>query len=234
MLTTNPGLARRGTDGLALIGPTRADVCGIRFFNDDGGADGGPKSGFPANTPVDQMTPEEKAAYWRAESKKHQKVAAKYEKLGDVDTVAQALEDAEKTRNESLTEQQKAVADATKAGETAGYEKARDLFAKPAISAILQTRVKRPGETDQEVQARVEGVIGALNVTAFLNEDGALDAAKVETFAQSLAPSDGDEQRPGNDPIADALRRQHQNPHGHGGSIASMEEEHFKRLTNQS
>jgi hypothetical protein len=245
-----PYPARRTKDGLAIIGPTWADVTGTRFFNDDQGAPGGTGTppaqeqnptgtpggaddpGFPANTPVAQMTAEQQAAYWRDQSKKQQSLAEKFAKLGDFDTVKKALDDAEASRQSALTEQQKAVEAAEAAAKTAGYEEARDKFARPAVAAILLARTKRADEKDEDATARVKGVVDALNVAAFLDEHGVLDAAKVETFAQSLAPTDsnGGSGQHG-DPLADVLRRQSPTPVGSGGSVKAIEDEVYARLS---
>lgn len=240
---TNPAFARRTRHCLAQIGPTRFDVVGARFFNDDAGADGGntPPTqennnggnedlGFPLHTPTDQMTDAQKAAYWRHESKKHQKDAERWSKLGDFETVKKALDDAEKARQASLSEQEKAVENARKEGETTGFERARDQFAKPALTAILVARTKGSQEKEEDARARVKNAVEALNVTAFLDENGELDAEKVETFAQSLAPSGGNGSAGGGDPLAAALRRQGSAPQGHAGSVAAMEKDFYDRL----
>lgn len=247
MNTPNP--ARRDRNGLALIGPTRFDVTGTRFFNDDagpaggtgtppaqennpGGNSGGEDLGFPANTPTEQMTPEQQAAYWRNQSKTQQKRAERFAALGDFDTVKKALDDAEASRQAALTDQQKAVEAAQSAAKAAGYEEARDKFARPAVAAILLARTKRADEKDEDASARVKGVVDALNVTAFLDENGVLDAAKVESFAQSLAPTDsnGGSGQQG-DPLADVLRRQSTTPIGSGGSVKAIEDEVYARLS---
>lgn len=227
--------ARRNTDCLAQIGPTRFDVTGIRFFDGEHGASGNPPqepkpgeqgsgdAGFPANTPLTEMTPEQQAAYWKNESKKHQKTADKWSKLGDYEAVSQSLTDAEAARQSALTDQEKTVEDARKSGEQTGYSKARDSFAKPAVRAILVAQTRGHAESKEDAETRVDSILTALDVQAFIGDDGTLDAAKVETFAQSIAPKDGGAGSGGSgDPLADTLRRQTPTPQGQGGSIAAL------------
>lgn len=195
------------------------------------------QNGFPRNTATDDMTPDQKAAYWRNESKKHQadakakdKDLAKWSGLGDFDTISQSISDADEQRRSALSDQQKAVEDAEKSARSAGYAEARDKFAKPALQAILVNKTKGAAESDEDAATRVNGILAVLDVQAFIGDDGGLDAAKVDTFAQSLAPKDGNGAQQQGDPLADVLRRQQESANGHAGSVASMEAEIYKRL----
>lgn len=186
---------------------------------------------FPLATPLSSMTPEQKAEYWRHEAKKKQSLLKPWERLGSIDDVNAKLTAADAAAAASLTDQEKAVNEARTAGESAGFEKARDSFAKPAVQAILVARTQRADETPEDAQARVKSVVDALNVAAFVNENGELDAAKVESFAQSLAPMDSNGGTNSGDPLADVLRRQAQIPPGSGGSVKSIEDEAYARLS---
>ncbi|WP_157811178.1 hypothetical protein [Microbacterium lacus] len=150
--------------------------------------------GFPKDTAVDDMTPEQGRAYWRNMSKTNQKEAEAFRKLGKTpDEIRTILADAETARQAALTADQKAIEDAKQTG----FSEAREKFARPAVHAILVARTKGAKESDEDAATRVSGLLDVLDVTKFVNAEGVLDASKVETFAQSIASKDSNDGTPG-------------------------------------
>jgi hypothetical protein len=114
MLASKPTFARRGLDGLAQIGPSKFDLRGIRFVTDNEGADGA-DNGFPAETPVKNMTPEQQAAYWKHQSLKHESRATAFGGLTP-EEVQRLKDENDQLKQAGLTDQQRAIDEAEKRG----------------------------------------------------------------------------------------------------------------------
>lgn len=110
MLTSTPTFARRGPDGLAQIGCSRFDTIGLRFVTDNEGADG-----FPANTPVKDMTPEQQVAFHQAKARK---LEDRLKAFGGKtpEEIAQMQADLDAARAASQSAEEKAIQDAKQAG----------------------------------------------------------------------------------------------------------------------
>jgi hypothetical protein len=155
----------------------------------DGGGAGGDKGGsgdkggdlgFPANTPVAEMTLEQQVAYHRHQSRKHEQRAREWQGAAGDKTPEQikaALDAAEKARQDSLTDAQRQVEDAQK---TARIESAKD-GARAALELALGHDPEKNDQSD---------VIDVLDMGRFLTDDGRIDTAKVRAFAAKTAPSD--------------------------------------------
>lgn len=138
--------------------------------------DEGNKLGFPKDTPTADMTDAERAAYWRTESKKHQKALPK--NLADLQRDAQAWQDyqrTQKTPEQQQTEQQQRDSEARIKREAA------EDAAKTLLEAILSERGKKTEEVDD--------LLDTLNLSKLLTDDGKLDRTKVRTLADKLAPT---------------------------------------------
>jgi hypothetical protein len=189
---------------------------------------------FPVETKVADMTPEQRAEYWRHESKKQQKNLTPWLKFGSVDEVRTKLTAADDAAAAALSDADRALAQARTEAQTAGFEAARDKFAKPAVQAILVARTRGADETPEDAAARVNGVLEVIDVQKFIDADGNLDAAKVETFANTLAPRASNDGTPPGDLLGDVLSRQSKTPPGTGGSVAAMEQAFYDRLKPKS
>lgn len=207
--------------------PTRAALRrprGIRFFapvDDDLGNGGTPSKddpGFPANTPVADMTPEQQAAYWKDQSKKQQKIA---EGRADYDTHKAASVELAALKASNATAEEKALADAKEKGVAEG----KNHFLDPAVSFALQALTKRSAD---EIAAAIQFV----DTTKFLDADGNLSADNLTAFAATLAPGNGNGSQLSTDPVLDALNRQGHDQHQQqGGSVNALADAEYERLT---
>lgn len=188
---------------------------------------------FPSGTPVSSMTPEQKAEYWRHEAKKKQALLKPYEKLGPLENLTQKLSAADAAAQAALSEQERAVVAARTEGESAGFAKARELYAAGAIEASLVTLTRGNGETLEDASTRVQGALKFADVTKFISENGALDTEAIQTFAKSLGQTDSNGGNQQGDPLAGVLRRQAQIPTGQGGSVRQIEEARYAELKAQ-
>lgn len=130
--------------------------------------------GFPAKTPIAEMTDKQQSAYWRNESKKQQRIA---ESRADYDQNKADAEAYRAHKAEQQTPSEKAINDAKL---EAKKEVAGDA-AVQSLRAILSSR----GKDDAELNDLLEFV----SADRFVTTDGKVDHQKVTTYADKLAPT---------------------------------------------
>jgi hypothetical protein len=133
--------------------------------------------GYPQGTPLEQMTGDQREAYWKYHSRKWQSRA---EEKSDYDALKAKAEqyDTLAASQASQTEQQ--IAAARNEGYQQAAAKAAVVLVDAHVRAGLQTRLG----PDQ-----VEALAGNLNHQHFLAADGlSVDAAKVSAFVNTVAP----------------------------------------------
>jgi hypothetical protein len=175
--------------------------------------------GFPANTPVAEMTHEQQAAYWRDQSKTQQK---------KVDAEAARAAAAEKERDDlrtaTLTEQQQAVETARREGENLGAQR----YLTDAIKAQFQLLT---GKDETAADAALEVV----DMSKFVTDAGAIDLEKIKSYAGTFgAPAPAGEPAPHapTDLVAEAIARTKQPAPGTAtGSIKELQRQRVEALT---
>lgn len=193
------------------------------------GADG--DLGFPKDTPIDQMTPVQQAAYWRNQSKTQQKEAEAFRKLGlTPEQIKKLQDDTETARLAALDETQRAIEEARNAGKAEAEATASVKFLRPAIEGQIMGLTRAPGESIEDATARVRGALEFADLTKFVGDNGDLDADKIQTFAKSIGPTDSNGAQPQSDPLYDALSR-HQEPTPSSGSVDAWEKSTYDRLS---
>ncbi|MCI2958244.1 hypothetical protein MN032_11095 [Agromyces atrinae] len=172
---------------------------------------------FPIETAVSDMTPEQKAEYWRRQSKVQQKLA---DGRKDFDKYKTDSEELARVKNENASQAEK---DLAKADED-GFARGKNHFLTPAVVSALRAET---GRTKEDVEA----AIAFVDVSKFLDDNGDLSNEKLTTFATTLGSSAG-EGIPPIDPVRDALERQSRGDQQHrGGSVADLEQQEYERLT---
>jgi hypothetical protein len=135
-------------------------------------------AGYPANTPVAEMTTAQQAAYWKAQSRKHEQ---RVKSLGTPDEIKRLRDDAaelEKLRQASMGEQERAVSAArTEAASETAREWAKRLV-RSELRAATAGRIE-PNDLDE--------LIAPMDLSWFLDENSNVDDAKVRTIAAKLA-----------------------------------------------
>lgn len=196
------------------------------------------KRGFPRNTKKDDMQPEERERYWRYESKKQQHRAttaerenAEWSKLGKRDEIQTALSDKEQQRRAGLDDNQKAVEDARNAGKSEATAAVTAKLLRPAIEGQVMGLTRTAGESIEDAKARVKGALEFADLTKFIGDDGELDADKIQTFAQSIAPTGSNDGDQGGDPLYQSLGREQMPPAGAAGSVAQYRKQAYDRRT---
>lgn len=178
--------AKAATDAVAAQAATKAaedaaakaatDAAANSDKSDDG-------KGFPANTPVAQMKPEEQAAYHLHQSRKHEgRATAYHQAVGgkSPEEVKAALEEAEKIRQQSLSEQERAVEEARKAGQQTAAGELGTKSVRAAFDLLLGDAMEKDALNSE---------IDVLDLSKFLTDSGDVDTAKVRAHAQKIAPS---------------------------------------------
>lgn len=196
--------------------------------------------GFPKDTPVDQMTPDQKAAYWHNQSKVQQKAreeaeksANAYKKFGSVDELQSAADAAEAARVAALDDNQKAIEAAKAAAKAEAIAEHGSKHLGTAVKGMLIALTKGASETFEAATSRVEGAIEFADLTKFVGENGELDAAKVQTFATSIGSTDSGGTPPESFQLFDAMQRQNVPAPGSTGSVEAMEKATYDRLTSK-
>lgn len=183
---------------------------------DDGGAgDGGAGNGgqqgggqpndlgFPADTPVAQMTDTQQAAYWKHQSRKHEDRNKAFGKLTPEELTAlrEKAERHDALEFELQSESDKAVTKARKEAE----EAARAALQPAVIQGKLEAAAARAGVSDEDLTKALEFV----DTTKFVTKDGSVDTDKVKAFVSTITPGRGSQQQQQMGPVV----------HRHGGGF---------------
>lgn len=141
-------------------------------------------NGYPENTPIEQMTDAQEAAYWKHKSRAHEDrwKQVRNRNLTPEQIIEQDDRLAELER-EQMSASEVAVADAKKQGAT----ETRSTLIPQLVQAKLEAAVARrdPNVSDEVIAGRVE----FLDLTKFLTPTGEVDADKVSTFAAQFTPA---------------------------------------------
>lgn len=182
---------------------------------------------FPAETPVADMTAEQKAEYWRYHAKKHEK----NRKPDDFDQIA--ADAAAFRAKPPAAPAEGDTAAAAAAAKTEGIAEGRAAALKDTLPVVLETaiRSKNPDIDDDDL----ESIIDDLDLNKFITQTGGLDAARVQKLADKHAVKANPSTTPGapGDPLAQALGHHQQQPGGSstaGGSVASLREQARERI----
>lgn len=148
--------------------------------NETPGGEGGANEsadGFPANTPVKDMTAEQQAAYWKHKARKHE---ARAEAARDT-----VKAERDRLKQATMTDDQKAIEQArNEAAEAARTEERAKLLGQ-VVKAEL-----RGALTAKKIEAaRINAALGPIDTKYFLTDSGEVDTDKVTEYADGFAPA---------------------------------------------
>lgn len=176
--------------------------------------------GFPEGTPLEQMTVEQREAYWKDKARKHEGISKSrenYDQLkADSDELAQI-------KAANATEDEKKLEEARRDGENIGAQR----YLVDAVKGRFQALT---GKTDDEIDTAFAHV----DATSFTNDSGDIDTEALKTFAATFGSKGGDGGGQHSDKIADALNNQSGPVTGNPGSIADMQKQARDRLTQKT
>lgn len=144
-------------------------------------ADGSKGEGFPPETPLTEMTVEQREAYWKHQARKHED---RVKALGDVDSLKAKAAKFDELEAAKLTPSEKAIEEARAEERAKVLAEQTKTVADRLVAAEFKVALagrKKP----EEVTALLE----PLDLTKFLTSDGEVDADKVKTYAAGLAPA---------------------------------------------
>lgn len=124
----------------------------------------------PADTADETVDWKGEAEKWKTQARKHEDRAK---------TNASAAKELEQLRQQSMSDTEKAVAQARAEGRTEAIKEAAGKMAAAEIRIAAAGRL-----SDQQVATLVDGV----NLAAFVADDGDVDAGKVREFVDGIAP----------------------------------------------
>lgn len=178
--------------------------------------------GFPADTPIANMTDKEQAAYFKHYSRKHEseKDALKLQ-LADYPAIKAKADAADVLAAANATDAEKALAAATEAGRA----ESRNTYLADAVSGELRAQT---GKTAVELA----DALALIDVTKLTTAEGALDLVKITAFAKTLGgtaataiPVDP------TDPVKDVFDRSGTPPVAGGASIKDTVAARVKELS---
>ena len=182
------GFRRKEDGGDDAATKAAAETAAAEKAAEDKKAEGAKKAaetdlGFPADTPVKEMTVEQRAAYYEHKSRKHEERNKELLKItggkfgddlrGDLDELA-------KLKKAALTDTEKAVDEAKSATRA---ETVKDVGVKAARAALEIALDHDPDENDQST------LLDTLDMSKLLTDDGSVDTAKVRAVVKQFAPT---------------------------------------------
>lgn len=139
--------------------------------------------GFPENTPLAEMTVEQRENYWRAMARKHEKTV---KERADYDDLKKQAAEAKKLRKERETETETQI-------RVAREEARAEALAEVGTRLVMaRFEAAAAGRIDAD---RLAALTEDIDLGRFLNGDGSVDAERVATKVEAWAPPK-DERRP--------------------------------------
>lgn len=185
--------------------------------------------GFPANTPIEQMTATQQAAYWQHNAQRWQGRAEKsyssLQQLGitkpeEVAGVKAKLDGYTALERESMSATEKAVAEAADKARAEAEALYRPKLVRAALAAAAA------GKIDAE---RLNQNLELLDLSKFLTDSGDVDTAKVSTYVEGLAPVKGNQRMTG--PSVFGLGQQPQIPAEPGAQGRAMAAKRYPKAS---
>lgn len=149
-----------GSDKEESLGNTVGKTDAVGAVQDEV-AQGDLRDGYPADTPLVEMTVEQREAYWKTHSRKHEKTAKEL-----AEKVSSLEEDAKAWRSYQASKDDPVVA--------ARREAQREIF-----DARLEAAAARAG-------VEISSIVKHLNVDSFADDDGRVDTEKINDFVSGL------------------------------------------------
>jgi hypothetical protein len=147
-------------------------------------ADAPDDKGFPANTPVAEMTPAQQAAYHQHQSRKHEGRAKDWSQAFPGKTAAEIkaiVDAAEASRRNTLTLDEKTIEDAKADARKAALAEIGPKAVKSAFDLLLGDMPEQ--EKDEHIDT--------LDLSKFLTDDNEVDTAKVRAHVARIQPDKG-------------------------------------------
>lgn len=134
--------------------------------------------GYPADTPLAEMSTEQQLAYWKAQARKHETVA---KQRRDYDQIRTELD---QVKASTQTETEKAIAEAKTAART---EVLIELGSK-----LVDVHVAAAVTGGRLTQDQADAFLESVDRTKFLTDDGDVDTDKLASTIGKFSPAGAD------------------------------------------
>lgn len=130
------------------------------------------------DAPIDE--PEDDSTDWKAEAQKYQALHRKQEERAKANHAA--ARELEQLKRSSMSELEKAVAEARDEGKALGV--------KEAVAELVDAKIEAAASGRLDPKQLAE-LLDGIDRSKFVNADGKVDAAKVTKFVEAVAPAKG-------------------------------------------
>lgn len=166
----------------------------LRYIEGEDGDKGGDKggsgkdnAGFPKDTPLAEMTVEQREAYWKHHARKHEATA---NARADYDQQKADAEKWRKAQEDAKTPDQKAIDDAKKLAREEAAAETRKALAPRLVAA--EFKAAAAGKVSKEL---LDAFLEDVNHSVYLKDDGELDTDKIEKRVKTILESAGVKQQ---------------------------------------
>jgi hypothetical protein len=132
--------------------------------------------GFPPNTPLAEMSVDQRESYWKYQARKHEQ---RVKDMGDYDQLKATADEYQRLVTASQTEQERAVAEARRQGHAEALTAAGGQLVEQWFRAAAAGRL---GEDS------VNALLAGLDRSHFLTAQGSVDTDRVYALVNSVAP----------------------------------------------
>lgn len=157
--------------------------------NEPDQSEAGGDSGFPAQTPLAEMTVEQREAYWKHQARKHESTA---KARSDYDELAAKAAQWDEAQRAQQSPDERAV---TEAVEAAKAEARAQVLAEVADERVRAAFTGNPAARSIDPSA-LDKFLGRVNLSSFVGDDGAVDTNAVADSLSLLTPADTAKQGP--------------------------------------
>ncbi|MEV2222748.1 hypothetical protein AB0E01_23060 [Nocardia vinacea] len=140
------------------------------------GADSGVNQlGFPADTPLAEMTGDQQLAYWKHQSRKHENVAKSLKGAVTAEDAKKLTDRIAELEREKLSDDQRAQADAIEAAKAEAAKTAREEL----LPQLRDAQLRGYASIVLTDQKKLDAWLKQTKAEAFLGDSGDIDGAQV-------------------------------------------------------
>ena len=133
--------------------------------------------GYPENTPLAEMTTEQQVAYWKHQSRKHERRA---NERADYEELAEKASKWEEAQRAGMSDTERALEEARTQAREEALREARQETAEKLVAAEFRAAAR---DVDPKV---LEGFLEDLNFSRYIGEDMSVDTARITDRVNGL------------------------------------------------
>lgn len=173
-------------DGEGSGGNSGGDTGGNSEGQSEGGS-GSSETGYPANTPLAQMTEAQQLAYWKAHAKKHEERARKADSLASwKEQNAAKIEEYDRLIAASKTDHERELDTVKSQVAEQARAEVRGKMVRDLVDAEFRAAARGALSRDQ-----VAKILAPLDPNYFVADGGGVDVEKISAYVAELNPTGG-------------------------------------------